>query len=81
MCNVDLVSIIVSFEQISQIVNPIVDFERVNASWYGHCLYISEIIIRDALRDSVRFVLFEKREKHPWRSVTFSKVTKSDTPP
>ena len=27
-----------------------------------------------ALRDLVPFVQFEKREKHPWRSVTFSKV-------
>ena len=29
------------------------------------------------------FVQFKKREKHPWRSVTFSKVTgtKSNTPP
>ena len=26
------------------------------------------------LRDLVLFVQFEKREKHPWRSVTFSKV-------
>ena len=30
--------------------------------------------ICDALSDSVPFVQFEKREKHPWRSVTFSKV-------
>ena len=29
---------------------------------------------KDALRDSIPFVQFEKREKHPWRSVTFSKV-------
>ena len=28
----------------------------------------------DALRDSVTFALFKKREKHPWRSVTFSTV-------
>ena len=28
----------------------------------------------DALRDLVSFVQFKKREKHPWRSVTFSKV-------
>ena len=28
----------------------------------------------DALRDLVTFVQFKKREKHPWRSVTFSKV-------
>ena len=30
--------------------------------------------IYDALRDLVSFVQFKKREKHPWRSVTFSKV-------
>ena len=30
--------------------------------------------ICDALRDLVSFVQFKKREKHPWRSVTFSKV-------
>ena len=39
------------------------------------------------LRDLVPFVQFKKREKHSWRSVTFSKiagykpVTKSNTPP
>ena len=27
-----------------------------------------------ALRDLVLFVQFKKREKHPWRSVNFSKV-------
>ena len=27
-----------------------------------------------ALRDLVAFVLLKKREKHPWGSVTFSKV-------
>ena len=26
------------------------------------------------LRDLVPFVQFKKREKHPWRSVNFSKV-------
>ena len=38
----------------------------------------------DALRDLVPFVQFKKREKHSWRSVTFSKAcnfTKSNTPP
>ena len=30
-----------------------------------------------ALRDLVPFVQFEKREKHPWRSVNFSKVAGS----
>ena len=29
----------------------------------------------DALRELVPLVQFKKREKHPWRSVTFSKVT------
>ena len=28
--------------------------------------------ICDALRDLVLFVQFKKREKHPWRSVTYS---------
>ena len=28
----------------------------------------------DALRDLVPFVQSKKREKHPWKSVTFSKV-------
>ena len=30
--------------------------------------------ICDALRDLVPYVQFKKREKHSWRSVTFSKV-------
>ena len=34
---------------------------------YGSC-------ICDVLRDLVPFVQFKKHEKHPWRSVTFSKV-------
>ena len=28
----------------------------------------------DAMRNLVPFVQFKKREKHPWRSVTFSKA-------
>ena len=32
-----------------------------------------------ALRVSVSFVQFKKREKHPWRSVNF--ITKINTPP
>ena len=32
------------------------------------------IEICDALRDLVPFVQFKEREKHPWRSVNFSKV-------
>ena len=30
--------------------------------------------ICDVLRDLVSFVQFKKREKHPWRSITLSKV-------
>ena len=30
--------------------------------------------ICSALRDLALFVQFKKREKHPWRSVAFSKV-------
>ena len=30
--------------------------------------------ICDAFRDLVAFAQFKKCEKHPWRSVTFSKV-------
>ena len=41
--------------------------------------------ICDALRDLLSYVQFKKREKHPWRNVTFSLVTltftKSNTPP
>ena len=40
-----------------------------------------KLTICDVLRDLVPFVLFKKSEKHPWRSVTFSKVvTKSNIP-
>ena len=33
-----------------------------------------DIDLLDALRDLVPLVQLKKREKHPWRSVTFSKV-------
>ena len=36
-------------------------------------LLLSCKFICDALRDLVPFVQFKKREKHPWRSVNFSK--------
>ena len=52
------------------------------------------MLLFDALSDMVSFVQFKKRERFPWRSVTFSKVlllvklqakacnfTKSNTPP
>ena len=32
------------------------------------------MFIYDAVHDLVSFVIFKKREKHPWRSDTFSKV-------
>ena len=36
--------------------------------------YCSFIWICDVLRDLAPFAQLKKREKHPWRSVTFSKV-------
>ena len=33
-----------------------------------------QVKICDALCDLVSFVQFKKREKHPWRCVTFSKI-------
>ena len=33
-----------------------------------------KLVIYDVLCDLVLFVQFKKREKHPWRSVIFSKV-------
>ena len=39
--------------------------------WKSRCF----IFICDALRNLVTFVDFKKREKHPWRSVDFNKVT------
>ena len=46
--------------------------------WCSSSLGLFQGIICDALRDLVPFVQFKKREKYPWRSVTFS--TKSNTP-
>ena len=44
----------------------------------------TQLFISDILCDLISFVQFKKREKHPWRSVTFSKVAgyfiKSNTP-
>ena len=37
-------------------------------------LLLEKISLCDALRDLVSFAQFKQREKHPWRSVTFSKV-------
>ena len=41
---------------------------------FGYIMYVYKLRICDALRDYVPFVQFKKREKHPWRSVTFNKV-------
>ena len=47
-------------------------YRGVSAS---HSIIIDEAFsICDVLRDLVTFVQFKKREKHPWRTVTFSKV-------
>ena len=37
-------------------------------------LILTILTIDDALCDLVPFAQFKKREKHPWTSVTFSKV-------
>ena len=41
------------------------------------------MITSDVLRDLLPILQFKKREKHPLRSITFSKVAgyKSNTPP
>ena len=38
------------------------------------CKFIIHFFLCGALTDLVPFAQFKKREKHPWRSVTFSKV-------
>ena len=35
---------------------------------------LGKLVICDALREFVPFVQIKKREKHPWRSVTFKKI-------
>ena len=53
-----------------------------------HCRYPDWLKTCDVLHDLVPFAQFKKRKKHPWRSVTFSKVpllecyfTESNIPP
>ena len=41
---------------------------------YFQSIHLKNICISDALRDLVPCVQFKKRGKHPWGSVTFSKV-------
>ena len=63
------------------------EFIRANHLFNGHQSICSKVLffppltplsaimgICDALHDFIPFVQFKKREKHPWRSVTFSKV-------
>ena len=42
--------------------------------WPNTICYFNFIYICDDLRHFVGFKQCKKREKHPWRSVTFSKV-------
>ena len=46
-----------------------------NTSQLRECFYISDFVRNyNAFRDLVPFAQFKKREKHWWRSVTFSRV-------
>ena len=40
----------------------------------GNDKITDQLYICDPLRDLLQFVQFKKLEKHPWKSVTFSKV-------
>ena len=42
--------------------------------YYRLRFHINELQICSALRELVPFVQFKKREKHPWKSVNFSKI-------
>ena len=44
------------------------------AKFQGVILLTLMIYVMDALRDLVAFVQFQKREKHPCRSINFNKV-------
>ena len=45
---------------------------RISSTWINESEFL--LYIFDALWDLVPFAQFKKREKHSWRSVTFSKV-------
>ena len=57
--------------------DPNLNFSTLNPNFRQ---LFQKISICDALRDSVLFVQFKKREKIPWRRATFSKVNKINTP-
>ena len=67
---------------IALVYNHIYKFPAVHTFWSDMlCIayYILDLLnvciyICDTLRDLVPFVQFKKREKHPWRSVTFSRL-------
>ena len=53
------------------------DFNTFHIEIHLEFDYLKTILTKNnggALRDLVLFVKFKKPEKHPWRSVTFSKV-------
>ena len=52
-------------------ISDVVGYNR-KWNWIDWNAYISK-----ALQDLAPFTLFKKRKKHPWRSVTFSKVAES----
>ena len=59
---------------------PFLSFSHQNKALYNfrkkgqRSIVERSIGLEYALRDLVPFVQFKKREKHPWRSITFSKV-------
>ena len=59
LCMKELISITVNVD------NKLRYFGNLGRIW---------ILIYDALRDLVSFAQFKEQEKHPWKSVTFSKV-------
>ena len=50
------------------------EIERIWVMQFFTNVKYALIAICGELRDLVAFVQFKKREKHPWRSVNFSKV-------
>ena len=67
-----------TFEVIKKIGEHIKIFSNLNVKALERCqccLYCLPFLDKcDALCNLLPFVQFEKREKHPWRSVNFSKV-------
>ena len=76
---------IFNYKNIFNVNNTAVLLKLSTCYWFlnrkirNHVKGDGEGLVCDVLRDLVPFVQFKKREKHPWRSVTFSKV--ADFPP